>query len=68
MHRFQQLQIDVHVEGHLPPSFQLLLLWRLILVPALIFEFQVCCIGSGVCQSICILMMRSCQVLDAESL
>lgn len=30
----QQLQVDVHVEGHLAPPFQLLLLWRFVLVPA----------------------------------
>ena len=31
----QELQVDVHVEGHLPPPLQLLLLRRLILVPVL---------------------------------
>jgi len=34
VHALQQLQVDVHVEGHLPPPLQLLLLRRLILVPA----------------------------------
>ena len=29
----QQLQVDVHVEGHLTPPLQLLLLRRLVLVP-----------------------------------
>lgn len=32
--RLQELQVDVHVKGHLPPLLQLLLLWCLILVPA----------------------------------
>ena len=32
--RLQKLQVDVHVEGHLPPPLQLLLLRRLVLVPA----------------------------------
>ena len=31
----QELQVDVHVEGHLPPPLQLLLLRRLVLVPVL---------------------------------
>ena len=30
----EQLQVDVHVERHLPPALQLLLLGRLVLVPA----------------------------------
>lgn len=30
----EQLQVDVHVEGHLPLLLQLLLLRRLVLVPA----------------------------------
>ena len=33
VHAFQQLQIDVHVEGHLSAPFQLLLLGCLVLVP-----------------------------------
>lgn len=34
VHALQQLQVDVHVKGHLAPPFQLLLLRRLVLVPA----------------------------------
>ncbi len=34
VHALQQLQVDVHVEGHLPPPLQLLLLRRLVLVSA----------------------------------
>ena len=29
----KQLQVDVHVERHLPPPLQLFLLWGLVLVP-----------------------------------
>ena len=34
VHALQQLQVDVHVEGHLPSPLQLLLLRRLVLVSA----------------------------------
>ena len=33
----EELQVDVHVEGHLPPPLQLLLLRRLVLVPVKVF-------------------------------
>ena len=34
VHRLHHLEVDVHVERHLPPPLQLLLLGRLLLVPA----------------------------------
>lgn len=38
VHGFQQLQVDVHVEGHLAPPLQFLLLRRLVLVPASVIQ------------------------------
>ena len=34
VHALKQLQVDVHMEGHLAPPFQFLLLRCLVLVPA----------------------------------